>query len=418
MSAPALVDIGANLLDGMYNGVYGGERRAHAPDLGCVLHRARAAGLRSIIVTSSCLEDTAASISLCRKVNAAGTYAPLRLTCTAGLHPTNAGVLSRLQRGEVEGSGVGGVEEGGARPTTPEAYIAALTALCLSGMAEGIVVAVGEVGLDNDRLHFASGAEQAAALPWQFLLAAQTGLPLFLHDRGATAEVLAAIAAFQLERGLPPSVDGEGRVVPAPPPASSPAERSAAVRGGGGALYPLRGVFHSFTGSLASMHTILAAGFYVGINGCSLKGEEGLSVASAVPLDRLLIETDAPWCGVKQSHASAKHVRTAWRTVKKDKYTPEGSGDGAVVQEVAAAGPTKGAGKGGPPSSLPTAITLLAPGTMVRDRNEPACIIQVAEVLAALRGVSVREIADATTANARALFGRHAVPDGLGAEVE
>ena len=83
-------------------------------------------------------------------------------------------------------------------------------------------------------------------------------------------------------------------------------------------------------------------------------------------MDRLLLETDAPWCGIKASHASALHVRSTRPCVKKEKHSA---------------------------------------GAMVKDRNEPACTAAVAEVLAALKGVSVQEVAGAATVNAVALFG-------------
>jgi len=39
-----------------------------------------------------------------------------------------------------------------------------------------------------------------------------------------------------------------------------------------------------------------------------MKTEENLRVTASVPLDRLLLETDGPWCDIRPTHASFKHL--------------------------------------------------------------------------------------------------------------
>ena len=43
------------------------------------------------------------------------------------------------------------------------------------------------------------------------------------------------------------------------------------------------------------LQELLQLDVYIGINGCSLKTDDNLAVMAAVPLDRLLIETDSPY---------------------------------------------------------------------------------------------------------------------------
>lgn len=62
--------------------------------------------------------------------------------------------------------------------------------------------------------------------------------------------------------------------------------------------YPgVRGVIHSFTGTADELKAILQRGLYVGLNGIMTftKNPAQLAMAKAVPLDRLVVETDAPF---------------------------------------------------------------------------------------------------------------------------
>lgn len=104
------------------------------------------------------------------------------------------------------------------------------------------------------------------------------------------------------------------------------------------------GVLHTYAAGTKRLDRVLAMDFYIGISGpvTYAKAEDLRSVAREVPLDRLLIETDCPY------------------------LTPE---------------PHRG------------------------KRNEPAYVMLVAEAIAKIREDPLQQIADATTENARRLFG-------------
>lgn len=305
-------DIGANLTDSMFGGTYHGRPEPyHPPDLTAVLNRAWSAGVGKIVITATNLEEGRAALELSKT--------DPRLFCTAGVHPTRAGELV----------------EGGVR------YLDELRALIARGVAAGKCVAVGEAGLDNDRLGFCDAATQAKGLEMQLALASEVGLPLFLHCRAAAPALAAALTA-------------------APP-------------------LPRGGVVHSFDGSLDEMRSFLAMNLpgklFIGLNGCSLKTEDNLATAAAVPLDRLLLETDAPWCEPRPSHASATYLKDA------------------------------------PPNPGAVDKKKWAEGKPVKGRNESAAVVAVARVVAGVRkgepatDAEVAELARATTANAEALFG-------------
>jgi TatD DNase family protein len=111
---------------------------------------------------------------------------------------------------------------------------------------------------------------------------------------------------------------------------------------------------------------LLEAGLYIGVNGCSLKTAEQLEVIKTIPLDRMMLETDAPWCGVKRTHAGHGFVKTSFDTATR---------------------PNKKSSE-----------------QCMKDRCEPCHIVHVAEVVAAIHDTTVEDVAGVTTENARKVF--------------
>jgi TatD DNase family protein len=185
----------------------------------------------------------------------------------------------------------------------------ALRALCLHPK----VVAVGEIGLDYYRDH-TPHERQRANLAAQLRLASEVGKPVILHDRQASEDLLAMLAEWRTDAD-----DG---------------------------LTERPGVLHTFSAGWREAQTALDLGFYLGFSGplTYKKAEETRAVAAQAPIDRLLVETDAPFL-VPQPHRG--RVR----------------------------------------------------------RNEPAFVRHVAEKLAEVRGLSLDALAEQTTANAARLFG-------------
>lgn len=296
-----LCDIGANILDDMFNGKYN-DKPYHQSDLSSIFLRSSSMGVRTIICTAGMLEEATETLHICRHVDENN----LKLLCTAGIHPTRSSVFEN----------------------DPDSVIKNLKDILKDGLSDKKIVAIGECGLDYDRLHFCSKELQIIGFQAQLRLAAQFNLPLFLHNRNTEGDFARIIQ-----------------------------ENLDAIKAGG--------VVHSFTGSVAEMLELTALGLYIGINGCSLKTEEGLEVASLIPEHLLLLETDAPWCGVKPTHAGHKYITTTVPTVKKEKHTP---------------------------------------GLLVKDRNEPCLLVQILEIVAHVRKVDPLHLADVVYENSKRLF--------------
>jgi TatD DNase family protein len=171
------------------------------------------------------------------------------------------------------------------------------------------VIAVGETGLDYNR-DFSPRAAQLKAFEQHLELAAELKLPLFLHQREAHDDF------FKLLERYRPSIVG--------------------------------GVVHCFTDNEKALRDYLELDMYIGITGWVCDERRGLELQALVPLiplDRLLIETDAPYL-------------------------------------------------------LPRT---LSPKPKSR-RNEPKYLMEIAKEIAHCQQLTINEIANATTHNAKNLF--------------
>ena len=77
-----------------------------------------------------------------------------------------------------------------------------------------------------------------------------------------------------------------------------------------------------------------------GVNGCSLKTNENLEVLRGIPVERLMIEIDSPYCDIINTHARSPYVKSVWPFKKKEKYEPDstvkGRNEPCLVRYVAA----------------------------------------------------------------------------------
>lgn len=172
------------------------------------------------------------------------------------------------------------------------------------------VLMAGEMGLDFDR-NFSTPEQQCTAFEAQLEVAADFDMPLFLHCRSAHQALLEI-----LDR--------------------RPSRLTKVI-------------VHCFTDGPEQAQAYLERGFYIGVTGWVADEKRAAQLREAlrvIPLERLLIETDAPYL-----------------------------------------------------------LPLNKPRAQRRDRNEPAYLVHVAEALAPFYGIGVRELGEITERNANDLIG-------------
>ena len=257
-----IIDIAVNLTDSMFKGIYH-NKIYHTPDIHRILKRSLEVGIKSIFITGTSIEDSKEALHLCQELQSS---TPIKLYCTAGIHPTNSSQFSETSVEELK--------------------------IFIENDSLGRIVAIGEIGLDYERIQFASIEQQQICFRKQLALTKVfPNIPIFLHNRNSTNDLLAII-----KEECEPSI---------------------------------KGVVHSFEGGMDEMESIIKAGFFISLNGCSLRSESNLKVAGKIPLSRLLVETDAPWCQIRKSHSSYPLIKPSqFATTKYSKYKEEALVDG------------------------------------------------------------------------------------------
>ena len=144
----------------------------------------------------------------------------------------------------------------------------------LAALAENnCVKAIGECGLDFNR-NFSTAANQKNVFSQQVNLASELQLPLFLHQRDAFEPWFDILTPYF-------------SIIPAM-------------------------VSHCFTGNQRELEQCLAADMYIGITGwlCDeRRGQELRDIVSLIPLNRLMIETDAPYLTPRSIRPKPKSSR-------------------------------------------------------------------------------------------------------------
>ncbi|KAF3026561.1 hypothetical protein E8E14_014025 [Neopestalotiopsis sp. 37M] len=290
-----------------FAGIYRG-KQYHEPDFSNTLDRAREAGVEKVMLTGMSLSDIASNLAIAKSRPANSCFV------TMGVHPYHAG----------EPGPAGSEYYGQQRQAVKDA------------LAEPapLIKAFGELGLDYDRLVHADKETQIATFKAQLdmFVEEKWDLPLFLHCRAAIDDFVDIISPY-LEQ------------------------------------LPRRGLVHSFVGTRAQMEKLVELGFDVSVNGFSFLDRESLVMVAAIPLDKLQIETDAPWGEIKATSEIAKrylvNAAPAPPSKKKDKWDPK---------------------------------------YMVKERNESNSMERVAFVVAGTKGVGVDEVANAAWQNSVKMF--------------
>ena len=282
-------------------------------DREAVIERAIQAGVERILIPGLNVTSSQAAVKL------AGSH-PM-LYAAVGIHPTEAGTWNASTRNELRLLAI--------PHPNPSPREAPPKGAGRGARGEGKVVAIGEIGLDY---YWDSAPHdlQKKVLKEQLDLAGELQLPVIIHFR-EKSDAPDGDCASDLMKILEEWVNR--------------------LRDGKGPLAERPGVLHSFSGSTQTARRAIGLNFYIGVTGPVTYRKERQELVAALPLERLLIETDAPFLAPSPLRPS-----------------PTGRGDG------------------------------------VRVRNEPAYVRLIADKIASLHSCDITKVATVTSENALRLF--------------
>jgi len=234
--AVRVIDIGINLTN-----------KAFKKDWKNVIQRAVNAGVDRIILTGTSIKVSKESLKLAHEWYDE-TGIP-NLYVTIGIHPHDA------------------------KSWNEKTTLQEMKKLLLN---DPLAIAIGECGLDYNR-NFSTKKEQIHAFRNQVQLAydlqQDNNYPIFIHEREAHTELIRILDQLRKEN--------ENKQEP-------------------------KIVIHCFTGTREEAMEYISRGYYIGLTGMICKTERGallrdeiLSNNNTIPLERIMIETDAPWMGFK-----------------------------------------------------------------------------------------------------------------------
>lgn len=288
-----------------FQGIYRG-KQYHEPDFAEVLKRARDYGCEKVMLTTMTLEGAKRNLQAVREF-------PAMCKMTLGVHPYHAAEIYEKPESQ---------------------YLDELRDLGESLLAEKFspLAAFGEIGLDYEYLERADKDTQQRAFREQLRLAVHFQLPLFLHVRESAEDFISIIKPF-----LP--------------------------------RLPRGGLVHSFAGTKEEMLQLVELGLDISVNGISFRTDEQLEMVKHIPLNKLQLETDAPWCEVLGN-------------------------DPKIAPYLATAKPL-------PASRKHNKFVM---GQMVKTRNESCNMERVGLVVAGLKGVSMEDVVEAAWGNSSRMF--------------